>query len=249
MTDLQNEKIAGAAQKICDKDYKNAMSILVEIIDEIPDCALAYNYLGIIAWEEKRWEDCYGLFKEAVTLDNKNEDAINNLVDAAFKLHKINDIMKLVEKSVHENPESKELSEIYNVLSDKDNDIYKCDRALYIGYYHPLIEEGDNLIKQGSYDEARVKYIEAFDAAGPSAEAYNGLGIVSFNAREYRDAFLLFFESLKNNPTNIDTFLNFFDSAKSCGEEETALKVYDMLVAAYPHLEQIREETQSLNKN
>jgi tetratricopeptide (TPR) repeat protein len=249
MTDLQAEKFANAAQKICDKDYGNAMSILVEIIDEDPNCSLAYNYLGIIAWEEGRWEDCYGLFKEAVILDNKNEDAINNLIDSAVKLHKIGDIIPLVEKSVYENPENDELAEIYKVLTDKNTDIYKCDRALHIGWYNPLVEEGNDLIKRGCYEEARVKYIEAFDTVGPSAEAYNGLGVVLFNAKEYRDAFLLFFESLKNNPTNIDTFFNFFDSAKSCGEEENALKVYEMLAAEYPHLEQIREEALNLNKN
>ncbi|MDR0304134.1 MAG: tetratricopeptide repeat protein [Chitinispirillales bacterium] len=249
MTDAISDKIVDAAQKICDKDYKNAMSILVDVIDEDPNCALAYNYLGIIAWEESRWEDSYGLFKEAATLDKGNEDAINNLIDSAFKLHKIEDIIPIVETAAQENPQSEELTGIYKTLSDKTNDIYKCDRALHIGWYNPLIEAGDNFAQSGNYDEARRKYIEAFDTSGPSAEAYNGLGIIQFNAKEYREAFLLFFESIKMNPTNIDTFLNLFDSAKNCGEEETALQIYETLAAEYSHLKRLKEEAQSLNKN
>ena len=248
MTDALSEKITDAAQKICDKDYSNAMLILTDIIDEDPDCALAYNYLGIIAWEESRWEDSYGLFKEAVTLDNKNEDAINNLIDAALKLHKIADILPLVEGAVQENPQSEELVETYKVLSDKDNDIYKCDRALHIGWYNPLIEEGNNFVEVGDYTEARKRYILAIDTVGPSAEAYNGLGMIQFSEKEYREAFLLFFESIKNNPTNTDTFLNLFDSARYCDKEEDALQIYEAFAAEYPHLEQIRGEALNLNK-
>jgi tetratricopeptide (TPR) repeat protein len=248
MTDIHAEKIAQAEEKIRNEDYTNAISMLLEVIDEDSRVAAAYNDLGIIAWQQSRWEDAYGLFKEAVTLDNSKEDTVNNLLDAAFKLHKVEEIAALIETAAKDNPDNPETAMIYKAVSDKDNEIYKCLRALLIGYYNPLIEAGDNFIKNGEYLEALKKYIEAFDTAGPSAEVYNGLAIVQFCAKEYYEAFLLFFELLKLNPINRDTFLNLFDSARECGQEETALQIYEILSAEYPQLEQLREEAQSLSK-
>ena len=245
MDDFLSEKITDAAQMICEKDYENAKNILNGIIDGNSNLALPHNYLGIIAWEESRWEDSYESFKKALVLDNKNEDALNNLVDAALKLRRIDKIIPIIETAVQENPEESELAEVYKALSNKEIDIYKCDRALFIGRYDPLVEEGDDLVKIGDYMGARKKYLESHDVSGTSAEAYNGLGMVLFSEGEYEEAFLLFSESIKDNPTKTDTFLNLIDSARYCGKDKEALEIYETFAAEYPHLEEIREHIEN----
>lgn len=244
----KNPKFLEAEEKIRNKEYMEAIAGLLEIVDEYPKFAPAYNYLGVVSWEQSRWNDAFGLFREAVILDNSQTDFINNLLDAALKLHKIDDVKEIFEKAAADNPENDEITEIYRAISTPDNDIYLSVRALTIGYWHPLIEEGDNHIKNGEYIEAAKAYIEHIEKIGACAEAYNGIGIVEFNAKEYEQAFWLFFDALKINPLNNDTFLNMFDAAVECGQQETALQAYETLVKEYPQLEEIRGETEILKK-
>ncbi|MCL1946859.1 MAG: tetratricopeptide repeat protein [Chitinivibrionia bacterium] len=248
MSDNYAEKIAKAEQDIDNGNYGDAMTALIEIIDEDPNAAVAYNCLGFIAWKQSRWQDAFVLFREAVNLDNSNEDYLNNLLDASFKLHKIDDMAPVFEKAALDNPENDDITIIHKAITDPENDIYKSARALDIGYWHPLIEKGEYFIKNGEYIEALKAFIEHADTVGGCAEVYNGLGIVQFNAKEYYEAFLMFFESLKINPLNGDVFLNLFDSAVECGQEETALQIYEILSAEYPQLEQMRGETEILKK-
>jgi len=248
MFELIELKIAEAEKKIRNQEYGEAIAVLLEVIDENPKFALAYNDLGIIAWEQSRWYDAFGLFREAVNLENSRGDFANNLLDAALKLRKIEDTREIFAKAAADNPDNSEIAEIYKAISDPNNDIYMSVRALSIGYWHPLIEKGDNHIKNGEHIDALTAYIEHADTVGASAEAYNGLGIVQFSAKEYDEAFNLFFESLKINPINRDVFLNLFDSAKECGQEDAALQIYETLVKNYPLLEEIRSETEFLKK-
>ena len=244
----KNQRIEEAEEKIRNKEYSEAITSLLEIVDNDPKFAPAYNYLGIIAWEQSRWNDAFGLFREAVILDNSKEDSVNNLLDSAFRLHKIDEIKPILDKAAADNPENRDFAEISKAINDPENDIYQSIRALTIGYWHPLIEEGDNLIKEGEYLEAARAYLDHLENVGICAGAYNGLGIVQFNAKEYKEAFGLFFEALKLNPLNTDTFLNLFDAAVECGLQETALEAYEILVKQYPHLEEIRHETEILKK-
>jgi tetratricopeptide (TPR) repeat protein len=242
------KKIAEVEEQIRDKDYGNAMTALLDIIDKDPKFALAYNNLGIIAWEESRWVDAFVLFKEAMNLDNSSEDFATNLLDAALKLHKIDEVKAIFEKAAFDNPKSTNITGINKAINDSENDIYKSMRALTIGYWHPLLEEADKLLQEGEYMAAAAVYIEHADNIGICAEVYNGLGIVQFGNQEYEEAVSLFFEALKLNPLNTDTFLNLFDAAKECGQEEDALKIYETLVKDYPELEDIRKDAEELKK-
>jgi tetratricopeptide (TPR) repeat protein len=241
-------KITDAEEKIRNEDYANAIALLIEIIDADPKYAIAYNDLGVISWKQSKWTDAFGLFKAAVNANNSNPDFVSNLLDAALKLHKIEEVKVIFEKAAADNPENPVITDIYKAINNPENDVYRSIRAFNIGYWHPLIEKGDNFIQNGEYMEAARAYIEHADTVGLCSEVYNGLGIVQFNAQKYEEAFSLFLDSLKINPINTDTFLNMFDAAKECVLEEDALQIYETLAKEYPQLEEIRDETEDLKK-
>jgi tetratricopeptide (TPR) repeat protein len=224
------------------------MLTLIELIDEDPTLAAPYNNLGFISWQQERWADAFGLFREAVRLDNTNEDYLNNLLDAALKLKKIEEVAPIFEKAANDNHDNENITIIHTAITSPDNDIYQSVRAYLLGYWHPLIEEGERAIKNGEFVDAITAFVNHIDEVRPCAEAYNGLGIIQFNAKEYEEAFGLFFESLKYNPLNQDVYLNMFDCALECEREDAALQIYEFWAKEYPMLEQIRGETEILIK-
>jgi len=246
MTDLQTKKLKEAEANFQSGNYSDAMLAFIELIDEDPTNAAAYNGLGVVSWQQERWADGFGLFREAVKLDNTNEDFINNFLDASIKLRKIAEVAPIFEKAALDNPQNDNITIIHQAITAPDNDIYQTVRAYSLGYWHPLIEEGESAIKNGEFVDAITAFIEHIDNVGPCAEAYNGLGIIQFNAKEYEEAFGLFFESLKYNPINSDVYLNMFDCALECGREDSAMQIYEFFAKEYPALEQIRGETEIL---
>lgn len=248
MTDLQAKKLQAAEENIQNGNYSDAMIALIDLIDEDVNFAAAYNDLGIISWKRELFRDAFGLFKEAVRIDNKNEDFLANFLDASLKLRRIEEVAPIFEKAALDNPDNDNITIIHKAITAPDNDIYQSYHAYSIGYWHPLIEEGEKAVKSGDYIAAITAFVDHIDNVRPCAEAYNGLGIVQFNAKEYLEAFELFFESLKYNPLNKDVFLNMFDCSIECGHQETALKIYDILVNEYPILEEIRGDTEILKK-
>ena len=88
-------------------------------------------------------------------------------------------------------------------------------------------------------------FLRANDVEGPSAKAFCGLGIISYYQKRYQDAFTLFLESIKLNPSDPDTYLNLLDAAKECDLVGDAIKVYQAYRPDFSSLESISEEFES----
>ena len=62
-----------------------------------------------------------------------------------------------------------------------------------------------------------------------------------FYCERYKDAFTLFFESLKINPTDADTFINLLDAAKNSDNVDDAKKIFNAYYKEFPALESIKD--------
>lgn len=223
-------------------DLPSAAKILVDIVEKAPDNWRAFNNMGIISWAQKAWKDAYISFKHACELKADYTDALVNLFDAALKLGCVNNALPIFKKALEVDPDNEEAKVIVEGINEQGEEIYSSKRALIVGIFNPRVEEANKLLDDGQLNQAMERYLQVNDEEGPNAEVFNGLGIISFYQKRYKDAFTLFFESIKLNPLERDTYLNFLDAAIECGNLEAAKKLYELNSKEYPELKTIETE-------
>lgn len=236
------EENSKAEAFITNSNLPEAAKILVDIIELDPENYRAYCNIGIIAWMRKAWEDAYSMFLKSVSLKPDYTDGLINLFDATLKLHRVHDMAPLLEKALTINPHDEELMILHDAIIRQGDDIYASERGLQIGTHNPRIDEAQALLEEGKLNLAMEKYIKINDEEGPLASVFSGLGVISFYQQRYTDAFSLFMEAIKLNPTSREDFLNLLDAAKACGKTEDAKKIFKVYLANFPALEAIAAE-------
>lgn len=234
------------AEKLIEQDdLPGAARILVSIVEKDNKNYRAFNNIGLISWKQEEWEAAYDSFIMAVNINPVYNDAVINLFDASLKLKRAHLILPLLKKGLEINPEDEELKVLAESIETQGDDIYISERALTIGFYDPKVKEANELIENGELNQAMEILMEVNDQQGPSAEVFSGLGVISYYQRRYKDAFSLFFESIKLNPLSTDAFLNLMDAAIECNLEDEALRLFDACSKEFPSLIVLKEE---LNK-
>jgi tetratricopeptide (TPR) repeat protein len=236
------EQNTTAETLISKADLAEAARILVDIIGKDPGNFRAYNNVGIISWSREAWEDAYSMFKKSVTIKPDYADALINLFDGSLKLRRISDALPYFESALSANPGLEEIRIIRDSIVSQGDAIYKSERGLVVGVYNPRVDEAQKLIAEGKLFIAMEKLLKIHDEEGPSAEVLSGLGVVSYYQQRYADAFSLFFESIKLNPTSRDNFLNLLDAAKMCDRIDEARKIFGLYLKQFPFLGSISQE-------
>lgn len=235
----ENEQAEGLIDA---QDLGGAAAILVSIVQQDPTNWRAYNNMGLLSWFQKAWEDAYSMFEHSVKLRPDYTDALINLFDAALKLKRVERIAGAFERAVELLPQDEEMRIIRDSIINEGEGIYLSERALSIGIHNPLIEEANALLNDGKYFDALEKYLFINDSQGPTAEAFCGLGIISYYQQRYDDAFSLFFEAIKLNPISHDHFLNFLDAARLSGKVALAKQVFDVYHKELPQLAPLADD-------
>jgi tetratricopeptide (TPR) repeat protein len=230
------EENTRAEEAISSGDFPEAARLLVDIIEKDPANCRAFNNMGILCWAQKNWNDAYAMFMKSATLRPQYSDALVNLFDAAIKLKKINHILPFLDKACESDPSLEEIVILRDSIREQGNDIYTSRRARAIGVYSPLIEDARKELESGNLDRAMELFLKSNDEEGPSADAFCGLGIISFYQERFDDAFVLFIESIKLNPSDTDTYLNLIDAAKACNKTSDARLVFDTYRKEFPEL-------------
>lgn len=231
-----------AEDAITANDLPRAADILVRIIEKDPMNWRAFNNLGMISWSQTKWMDAYVMFCKSVALRPGYADALVNLFDASLKLRKVKNALPYFEKALASDPMLDEIRIIRDSIVELGDEIYLSNRALSIGQYSPIIEEADKQLEAGNIFKAMELYLKANDEEGKSAAAYGGLGVISFYQQRYEDAYRLFVESIKLNPTDTETFLNLLDAAKIIGRKAEAKELYLLFRKDYGNLESIAKD-------
>ncbi len=235
-----------AEEHISSGDLPAAARILVSVVERDQTNARAFNNMGIISWMQKAWHDAYFSFKRAAELHPDYSDALINLFDAALKLRKIDEIAPMFRKAAELAPENEEVKVISDAITEQGEDIYVSERGLMIGSYNAKIQEADRLVEEGQLYKAMQLYLEVNDTEGPNADAFGGLGVVSYYQERYKDAFTLFVESIKINPLNADMYRNLIDAAREAGLAEEAKKIFETYHKEFPALDPLQPEFERL---
>jgi tetratricopeptide (TPR) repeat protein len=237
-----NAQNARAETLIEQSDYPLAAEVLMDILQKDPANFQAYNNLGVLSWAREKWLDAYVLFRKAVDLQPGYTDALANLFDAALKLKKVHEVLPCFETGMSFAPANEEIAMIYQSIKQLGNEIYSTTRALDLGFFSTQIEDADKELDAGNLNSAMQLYLKSNDEEGPSAEAFSGLGVISYYQQRYEDAYTLFLEAIKINPSKSDILLNLLDSAKACGKTEQAREVFEMCVKEHQGLEELRKD-------
>jgi tetratricopeptide (TPR) repeat protein len=237
-----SEENKKAEDLIAAGELSSAARILVDIIGKDGGNFAAFNNIGIISWMQKAWQDSYAMFKKAVELKPDFADALINLFDAALKLRRVKDALPCFDRALELQPACEDVRIIRDSIVEQGDEIYRSERGLVIGVYNPRVDEAQALIAEGKLYLAMEKLLKINDEEGPSSEVFSGLGVISYYQERYSDAFTLFLESIKLNPTSRDNFLNFLDAAKSCDRVKEAKDVYQLYLKTFPFLSSIAEE-------
>jgi tetratricopeptide (TPR) repeat protein len=235
-----------AEECIASGNLTDAARILVSIVDKDPQNWRAFNNLGIISWTQQAWYDAFAMFKKSALLKINYTDALVNLFDAAIKLRKIKEILPIIENSLQLNPTQDEIRVIYDGIIEQGDKIYSSRRAISIGFYSPINEEAEKELESGNLLKAMELFLKSNDQEGPNAAAYCGLGIISYYQQRYQDAYTLFFESIKLNPSDPDTYLNLLDAAKECKLIAKAKELFDLYKNQFPELETVAQEFENV---
>ena len=236
-----------AEEAITANNLSEAAGILVAVVEQDPENWRAFNNMGIISWAQRCWYDAYTMFYKSVTLRPEYTDALVNLFDAALKLKKIHEVQPLFEKACTINPELEEIIILRDSIREEGDALYTSKRALAIGIYNPILEEARKELNSGNLYKAMDLFLKANDEDGPTAEAFCGLGIISYYQERYNDAFILFFESIKLNPTDPDTYLNLLDAARACQRVEEAYTIFTTYRKEFPELSVLDEHFSNIN--
>jgi hypothetical protein len=240
--ELFAEENREAEAQISAGDLAAGARILVDIIGRDPRNFRAYNNIGIISWMRKAWEDAYSMFKKSVTIKPDYTDALINLFDGALKLRRISEALPCFETALAANPDLEEIRVIRDGIVAQGDGIYKSERGLVVGVHNQKIEDAQKLIAEGKMFLAMEKLLKIYDDEGPSAEVLSSLGVVSYYQKRYTDAFSLFFESLKLNPTSRDNFLNLLDAAKASDRVKEAKDIFASYLKEFPFLSVVADE-------
>jgi len=240
--ELFSEENDAAEALIASGDLSSAARKLVDIVELDPNNCRAYNAIGIIAWMRSAWTDAYAMFIKAVTIRPDYTDAFINAFDAALKLHCVADVQPLFEKAASLHLPAEEIAVIYESILREGDGIYQSERALRIGTFNPRLDEAQALLDDGKLHEAMAEYLKINDEEGPSARVFSGLGVISYYQRRYGDAFTLFVEAIKLDPTAYENFFNLLDAAKACGKENHAREIFALYVKHFPFLKDIEQE-------
>lgn len=228
-----------AEELITAGNHAEAAGILVSIVQKNERNWRAYNNIGILSWVRECWADAYAMFKKSVSIKPDYTDALVNLFDAALKLKKIEEIRPIFELAVQTDPALEDIRVILEQIKEQGDDIYICKRALQIGTYSPIIDEARKALEKENYTDALTFFLKSNDTEGPNAAAFCGMGIVAYYQKNYLDAFKLFMESIKLNPLDLDTYLNFLDAAKACDHVDDAKKIFEIYLKELPELSEI----------
>jgi tetratricopeptide (TPR) repeat protein len=220
-------------------DLPGAARLLVDIIESDPENYRTYNNFGIISWKRKAWDDAFSMFKKAMEIKPDYSDALINLFDAALKLHRIQEIAPFFKKALMLKPHDEEIKTIHDGILQEGENIYFSERGLRIGTFDPEVEEAQGLLEDGKVHEAMKKFLKIHDEKGPTDAVLSGLGVISYYQKRFSDAFTLFVESIKLNPTSAESFLNLLDAAKACDKVDEAKKIFSECLKNFPFLKEI----------
>ena len=166
MEDFKN-KIKQLLTLYNNREYIKAESLCMELIENYPNKAMLYNFLGIILYAQKKDIEAMTAYKKGIDIDPKMGILYSNLANIYKNKKDLTEAERLYKKAIEVD---KKISEPHNNLAnllkskneyEKAIESYKnaieIDNNFYWGHYNL----GTAYIHMGHYEEARESFMNA----------------------------------------------------------------------------------------
>ncbi|NOX38923.1 MAG: tetratricopeptide repeat protein [Calditrichaeota bacterium] len=201
-------------------DLVNYIHYLERYVEMNPEDATALNELGVVRWQQERFDEAIALFEKAVSYNGNHPDHIKNLADAYLSQEEFEKAIQLYVYLIQKYPEDTEayqrLAMLYIENGDYDSARLLLDKALE---YHPedrYLQDWRRLldtprvylayqfINAGELDTARALLEEELTENPDQLAARLGLGSVLFHQEDYAAAKNVYQQTLTKYPDNAE---------------------------------------------
>ncbi|MFI4890370.1 MAG: tetratricopeptide repeat protein [Steroidobacterales bacterium] len=183
-----------------------AASLYEKIVAEVPRHFDAMHLLGVIALQEKRYDQAEALIRSALEINPNDGAALGNLGTVLMRAGKPDAAYRQYERAVRLQP---------------DSDV-------------PLANLGAVLREMGRSQDALVPLRRAFSINPGSSTVCNLLGACLLDTGDAEGATRIFEAATLADPGNADGWANLAAALNRTGDRDTALQIADKAVAMQP---------------
>ncbi len=209
-----------------------AEGIFKEVIAQVPECADAYNLLGIVCAGRKKYTDAILNFKEAVRLDSSNAVYNSNYGNALQDNGELNESMPYYLKAIELNPD---FTDAYYNLS---NSLRKLQRypesmvhlnkakSLNSRYQKCYINAALIYVEQKQFDQAITELMQALAIEPNSFDALSSLAVVFSLKRDYGQSMEYFKKAYATGRADDKFFINYASVCVELNQPVEACKAF-----------------------
>jgi GT2 family glycosyltransferase/Tfp pilus assembly protein PilF len=210
--EIPAEDILDHCRQLIDaQDFDGALARLGPLTDTRPDCAEAFNLLGLICWYQEKLEEAYLFFKKAVQLRPHDPDTLLNFGDAGLTLGKFPEVEATFDAAVARDGSPREVAnQLHQMRLARTKGPLDYKKIISA---RELNRQAEHLIREGMPQKAVALLLQVLDHDPDNFSAYNNLGLVNWYLGKATDAYALFQKAISLNPICEDAHINLFDAA------------------------------------
>ena len=209
-----------------------AEGIFKEIINQVPECADAYNLLGIVCAGRKKFTDAILNFKEAVSLDSSNAVYNSNYGNALQDNGELNESIPFYLKAIELNPD---FTDAYYNLSNSLRKLQRYSESMvYLNkakslnsrYQKCYINAALIYVEQKQFDQAVAELMQALVIEPNSFDALSSLAVVFSLKRDYGQSMDYFKKAYATGRADDKFFINYASVCVELNQPVEACKAF-----------------------
>ncbi len=224
------------------KVWRTAEEFWLNILQNAPGKARAYNNYGVSLCAKQKNEEAIPYFKKAMEMDKVYSDPHNNIAVAYGCLGEFDQAIKALENSIKICPVQ---PEAYNNMASfylQKNELSKSEELLKIAlrlrphYGKAHFNLGRTYLLMGKKEQAWNCFKTAcLKADFDTIDSFVWYAGVSLELKKFDDAFLGYRKMLELNPKNRDALSGMVNTYLIKGEPEKALPYFRQLLQIFPN--------------
>ena len=125
-------------------------------------------------------------------------------------------------------------------IETKGDAIYDIQTFDNIDPTNSKLAQAEADLHEGRYNQSILKFLDVLEENPQCYSAYNGLGVIAFNRKMYKEAFKLILLAVENNPLDATSLLNLWEVAKVLGVEAQVIGRLSSAVQIDPSMKEVK---------
>lgn len=231
-----------------------ARSLCRDIVRRQPDHFGAWHLLGVIALQNRQFEDAVGHLQKAVGIDQDNAQAQNNLAIGLCGLDRHDEAVACYDRAIALSPGQAYLHfNRANALRDLqryDDAVAAYDQAIALrpDYATAYANRGATLRALGREAEAMASYDRALALHPDYVEALSNRGNLLCDLDRHEEGIASYRKALALSPDHAETWLFLANAHATLGRHDDAIECYRKALALRPDLTDALRNIATLTK-